>query len=118
MAGDDLLSTSRPSSSIPDGGRLPARELLPGLQRIVTVPPALEQSLNVATIRMLNQVVTKRAAEQARRMGITTPIRRTRDGLGASRCRSWTWSPRTPSSPTSGPCEAAPARADPLHSGR
>ena len=52
---------------------------------IVTVRRAIEQSLNVATIRMLNQIGYQRAAEQARRMGISTPIRPyPAMGLGAS----------------------------------
>lgn len=52
---------------------------------IVTVRYALEHSLNVPTIRMLNLVGYERAIEQARRMGITSKLRPYPAlGLGAS----------------------------------
>jgi penicillin-binding protein 1A len=52
---------------------------------VVTVRYALEHSLNISTIRMLNQVGYERAVAQARRMGITSKLRPYPAlGLGAS----------------------------------
>jgi penicillin-binding protein 1A len=41
---------------------------------IVTVRYALEESLNIPTVRLLNLVGYRRVVEQARRMGITSPL--------------------------------------------
>lgn len=52
---------------------------------IVTVRHALEDSLNIPSVRLLNLVGYRRVLEQARRMGITSPIRPyPATGLGAS----------------------------------
>ncbi len=52
---------------------------------IVTVRKALEESLNIPTIRLLNMVGYRRVADQARRMGIESPLQPYPAlGLGAS----------------------------------
>jgi len=52
---------------------------------VVTVRYALEHSLNIATVRMLNLLGYQRAVDQARRMGITSKLRPYPAlGLGAS----------------------------------
>ncbi|HXI02350.1 MAG TPA: transglycosylase domain-containing protein, partial [Candidatus Saccharimonadales bacterium] len=54
-------------------------------QGLVTVRRALEDSLNIPTVRLLNMVGYRRAVEQARKLGITSPLNPYPAlGLGAS----------------------------------